>query len=163
MRLTWRNLPTARSILSTARSNPKPCGMRPDAVGSHQTCQPVGAPQCAALDPHASRHCHRRGRGDCHGHNRQRHHAEGDRRPVQARQQHAGGAAGTGDIRPGGSGDVRSFTERNVATLRSELAEVRGIAPSATRAGTGCLWGGELRHDGDGHRIGFLCGAGLDF
>jgi putative ABC transport system permease protein len=35
----------------------------------------------------------------------------------------------------GGSGaDVRSFTERNVATLRSELADVRGIAPTATRA-----------------------------
>ena len=35
----------------------------------------------------------------------------------------------------GGSGaDVRSFTERNVATLRSELADVRGIAPAATRA-----------------------------
>ena len=34
----------------------------------------------------------------------------------------------------GGGGDVRSFTERNVATLRSELAEVRGIAPTATRA-----------------------------
>ncbi len=34
----------------------------------------------------------------------------------------------------GGGGDVRSFTERNVATLRSELADVRGIAPTATRA-----------------------------
>jgi putative ABC transport system permease protein len=35
----------------------------------------------------------------------------------------------------GGSGaDVRSFTKRNVATLRSELADVRGIAPTATRA-----------------------------
>ncbi len=34
----------------------------------------------------------------------------------------------------GGGGDVRSFNERNVATLRSELAEVRGIAPTATRA-----------------------------
>ena len=35
----------------------------------------------------------------------------------------------------GGSGaDVRSFTERNVATLRSELADVRGIAPTATRS-----------------------------
>jgi putative ABC transport system permease protein len=34
----------------------------------------------------------------------------------------------------GGGGDVRSFTERNVAALRSELAEVRGIAPTATRA-----------------------------
>jgi putative ABC transport system permease protein len=35
----------------------------------------------------------------------------------------------------GGSGaDVRSFTERNVATLRSELADVRGIAPAATRS-----------------------------
>ena len=34
----------------------------------------------------------------------------------------------------GGGGECRSFTERNVATLRSELAEVRGIAPTATRA-----------------------------
>jgi putative ABC transport system permease protein len=35
----------------------------------------------------------------------------------------------------GGSGaDVRSFTERNVATLRGELADVRGIAPTATRS-----------------------------
>ncbi|MDP1702930.1 MAG: ABC transporter permease [Aestuariivirga sp.] len=34
----------------------------------------------------------------------------------------------------GGGGDVRSFTERNVATLRSELADVRAIAPAATRA-----------------------------
>ncbi len=34
----------------------------------------------------------------------------------------------------GGGGDVRSFNERNVAALRSELAEVRGIAPAATRA-----------------------------
>ena len=34
----------------------------------------------------------------------------------------------------GGGADVRSFTERNVATLRSELADVRGIAPTATRA-----------------------------
>ncbi len=34
----------------------------------------------------------------------------------------------------GSGADVRSFTERNVATLRSELADVRGIAPTATRA-----------------------------
>jgi putative ABC transport system permease protein len=34
----------------------------------------------------------------------------------------------------GGSGDVRSFTERNVATLRSELSDVRAIAPASVRA-----------------------------
>ena len=34
----------------------------------------------------------------------------------------------------GSSADVRSFTERNVETLRNELADVRGIAPTATRA-----------------------------
>jgi putative ABC transport system permease protein len=34
----------------------------------------------------------------------------------------------------GGGGDVRSFTERNVETLRNGLADVRGIAPTATRA-----------------------------
>jgi putative ABC transport system permease protein len=34
----------------------------------------------------------------------------------------------------GSGADVRSFTERNVETLRNELADVRGIAPTATRA-----------------------------
>ena len=34
----------------------------------------------------------------------------------------------------GSAADVRSFTERNVEALRSELADVRGIAPTATRA-----------------------------
>ena len=34
----------------------------------------------------------------------------------------------------GGGGDVRSFTERNVATLRSELSDVRAIAPASTKS-----------------------------
>ena len=34
----------------------------------------------------------------------------------------------------GGGGDVRSFTERNVTTLRSELANVRAIAPASTKS-----------------------------
>ena len=34
----------------------------------------------------------------------------------------------------GGGGEVRSFTERNVATLRSELSDVRAIAPASTKS-----------------------------
>ncbi|MGB8313851.1 MAG: ABC transporter permease [Aestuariivirga sp.] len=35
---------------------------------------------------------------------------------------------------PGGGGELRSFTERNVATLRDNLAGVRALAPSSTKS-----------------------------
>ena len=35
---------------------------------------------------------------------------------------------------PGGSGEVRSFTERDVATLRDNLTQIRGLSPASTKS-----------------------------
>jgi hypothetical protein len=62
----------------------------------------------------------------------------------------------------GGSGaDVRSFTERGDPAERA--CQCARDCANSYAVCTGCLWGGELRHYGDGHGIGFLCRAGLDF
>ena len=54
------------------------------------------------------------------------------------------------------------FTERNVAALRTSWQRCEG-SRHPLRGRHGPLWGGELRHKGEGHRIGILCRAGLDF
>ena len=63
---------------------------------------------------------------------------------------------------PGGSGEVRSFTERDVAALRDNLTAGQGAGALVNKGRQNCLWGGKLRFNRDRHGFRILRGAGLD-